>query len=308
MNTGKRAIFSLVVVVSISLSACRSGEVPAISPSTATLVPINAATTTLAPPATATPTRTSTPTPMPTATATPTRTPMIIPTPVPGTMYYDWLEVNSGIAIYAGNIVLCSNDYICPEEKVGTNYGESFDLGRWDPGNTNSQFIFAGQTGAATDSISDVRIMFPEGKAFTDVVILARFVGIDHIEGILPDGRLIPFNYTINESGELVFGSNFIETWRPGAGIHYASNQGHIIDGVINKYLEPCGIVGFEPDSSYATIEDGAFLFRLPTASVDMLGDIPDLWGKRGNDPFLLVGIHIVFTSLNNVPQEKICH
>lgn len=218
-------------------------------------------------------------------------------------MYYEWMKP-MGLAVYAGNIILCQNDYFCPEEKGGIN--PSFDLGRWNPNNHKSQFVFAGQTDAATEEISEVTIMFPVGMTYQDVVILSNKVAIDFIAGILPDGRQVPFGYTFDDNGALVRASNFMESMT--GGLHYPSDVGHMMDGRIILNLEPCGIVGFEPDSSYAILEDGGFLFRMPMAPVSSLGNNLDLWGTRGNKVFQFSGIRIVYTSMYYVPQEKSCY
>lgn len=239
-------------------------------------------------------TATPTPTPAPTRTATP------VPTPLTGTMYYDWLRPR-GLAVYAGNVVLCQNDYLCPDEKVGLNPSGSFELGRWNPDNRNSQFVYVGQASVEQGKLHDVTLMFPPGRTYEDVVVLCNNLAVDFIAGILHDGREVPFNYAYNAEGVLVPASNFIEGWGSGHELHAVFDQSWNM-----KELERCGIAGIAPDGSYNLVS-GGIIFKLPTVTYSALRSDPNLWGPRGQDAYALTGIRVVYRSAGSVSGKDFC-
>jgi hypothetical protein len=296
----KGLIAFLMGVVTIFLAGCSPSIVE--SSPTQTNTPTRTSTPTFT--LTATPTWTPTLTPAPTLTPIPTLTPTptVVPTPLPGTMYYEWMRPNV-LAVYAGNVKLCQSDYFCPGEAQGPNAGASFELGRWNPNNPDSQFVYAGQADVDPNGPRDLTIMFPGEKTYQDVVLLFNMLAVDYIAGILPDGSEVPFNYTYDPKGVLVPGSNFMETWMPGGNLNPISSQSHT-----RTELRACGIAGTEPDGNYSPV-NGGILFRMPKSPYRVLQSNPDeLWGPRGNDVYNFIGIRVVYDNMNNVPAEKICH
>jgi len=210
-------------------------------------------------------------------------------------MYYDWLRVD-GLGVYAGSVVLCNSDYICNGET-----GEIFALGKWDPNNPNSQFIYAGQAGTGTKQIRDITFWFPGSGVYTDVVVIFRSLAVDYVAGILSDGREVSFNYTFDSSGVLVPGSNFMETWQPGGDLSPLADQSHTREKIV-----ACGIAGIVPDGNFS-LANGGVLFRLPKVSYDELNADPNLWGSRGLEVYELIGIRVVYQSPTNVPAQLFC-
>ena len=278
----------MMSIVALFLAEC--------SPSISGLSPTQTNLPTLTSTATFTLTPTITPTWTPTGTPTLSPTPTVVPTPIPGTMYYGWLKDVNGLGVYAGNVALCFYDYICRGET-----GDVFALGKWDPNNSRSQFVYIGQAGVEAGQISDVTFLFPSDATYKDVVIIFHRLAVDYIAGILPDGREVPFNYTFNSSGILTPGSNFMETWTPGGDLAPIARQSPTLEKLV-----ACGIAGIRPDDNYS-MAAGGILFRLPKVSYEKLERDPRLWGTRGMDVYQLIGIRIIYRSPVGLLVSSFC-
>lgn len=253
---------------------------------------------------TKTPTPTETKTPIPTETLLPTKTPIptatidpLIPlkTPQPNDHMKTWGW--KGIQVWTSNgpLVSCRNgrgtDFICGDDPNKNIYS-------WD---NNSPWYFAGQAEMAKMQT----VLFQFDQPYKTVLITANNLNewaLDSIEGILADGRKVPFGYAIGNDGKtLVPNHLYFDT--PNTPLDLDFFLANERQNIAPASVMDCGMVGKAPDGNYTIIQPGGagtgnvILFRLlynPNASD----------GFRGEGAYDLVGIEITYGKVPLYPQK----
>jgi hypothetical protein len=208
-----------------------------------------------------------------------------------------------GIQVWTSNSPLVScrdgqgTDFICGDNPSKNIYS-------WDK---NNPWHFAGQ--AEMTNIQTVLFQFDQ--PYKTILITANNPNawaLDNINGLLSDGRKIPFGYALgNDGSTLVPNHLYFDTPNTPMDLDFfISNERQ---NIAPASVMDCGMVGKAPDGSYSIIRPGAggsdgtgdvILFRL-------LDNPNAIGGFRGESAFDLVGIEITYgnipTNANICPQ-----